>query len=84
MTGTGSQGYGRRGRQRLWGKGRETRDRETEEASESGQPAAKAGKNTDTQTEKHRELLATLIPFGQSPAYMKGGSGKENKTSWKV
>lgn len=44
----------------------------------------KRGKNTDTQTEKHRELLATLIPFGQSPAYMKGGSGKENKTSWKV
>lgn len=39
---------------------------------------------TDTQTEKHREVLATLIPFGQSPAYMKGGSGKENKTSWKV
>ena len=39
---------------------------------------------TDTQTEKHRKVLPTLIPFGQSPAYMKGGSGKENKTSWKV
>lgn len=40
--------------------------------------------NTDTQTKKHREVLATLIPFGQSPAYKKGGSSKENKTSWKV
>ena len=38
MTGTGSQGFGRRGRQRLWGKGRETRGRGTEEASDAGQP----------------------------------------------
>lgn len=38
----------------------------------------------ETQTEKHRQVLTTLIPFGESPACMKGGSGKENKTSWKV
>lgn len=45
---------------------------------------AKGKKYIDTQTEKHRQVLATLIPFGWSPAYMKGGSGKENKTSWEV
>lgn len=44
---------------------------------------AKGHKNQDT-NRKTRQILATLIPFGSSPAYIEEGSGKESKTSWKV
>lgn len=38
----------------------------------------------ERETEKYGQVLATLIPLGHCPAYMKESSGKKIKTSWKV